>query len=131
MSQEILTTEEKLDYIYSYVRKEQKKNLTKSIFKWILRILFIGYILYSYFYLLPELKKNFLEPILKPLWIKELSIWEIKDFINSFSSMTSAVNLWDSSQNTTNNDTNTTTIWNTWLKIDKAKLDKIKELLNQ
>lgn len=96
MSEEsILTTTDKIDYIFAYIRKEEKRQRNKLIVKWIFRLLIIWYIFYVYFILWP-LAKGFYEKIFNnPLinqtevtqstneksWWWEIQIWSLK--INS------------------------------------------------
>ncbi len=54
-----LSPEDKLNYIYEYVKKEEKKNKHKLIFKWSFRFLIMLYLLYVYFYLWPILKNSY------------------------------------------------------------------------
>lgn len=60
--QSILTTTDKIDYIFAYIRKEEKRQRNKLIVKWIFRLLIIWYILYVYFILWP-LAKGFYEKV--------------------------------------------------------------------
>ncbi len=50
----ILTTEEKIDEIYDYIKKKQKQEKIKFIYRIILFLLFLWYVFYMYFILVPE-----------------------------------------------------------------------------
>lgn len=45
-----LTTQEKIDYIYDSLRKQEKKERIKNIFKWWFRVFIIIYMLYFYLF---------------------------------------------------------------------------------
>lgn len=45
-----LTTQEKIDYIYDSLRKQEKREKIKNIFKWWFRAFIIIYMLYFYFF---------------------------------------------------------------------------------
>lgn len=113
-----LTPEEKLEYIYEYVKSEKKNNIIKLIVKSIFRLFLLLYFLYTYFILWPEVKTNYIEPILKPFWIQSFSVPEFKKFFSNFSSST-----W------TKSNEDWIQIWDTWIKLDQSKIDQIKKLI--
>ncbi|NVP17387.1 hypothetical protein HUU51_01590 [Candidatus Gracilibacteria bacterium] len=45
-----LTTQEKIDYIYDSIKKQEKKEKIKNIFKWGFRVFIIIYMLYFYLF---------------------------------------------------------------------------------
>lgn len=115
---DILTPEEKLDYVYEYVKSQKRNNIIKGIIKTIIRLLFITYLLYSYFILWPQLKTNYIEPILKPFWIQSFSVEDFKTFFSNFANSS-----WSKSSD------NWIQIWNTWIKLDQKQIDQIKNAL--
>jgi hypothetical protein len=52
---EIVTSAEKIDYIYATLKKNQKKALYGSIFKWSYRIIILGYMYYFFMVSLPNI----------------------------------------------------------------------------
>lgn len=108
-----LTPEEKLDYIYNYVKKQNRNNIIKGILRVFFWILLIGYFLYMYLVIWPELKKTYVEPILKPFWIQSFSVEEFKNFF---------INLSDTTKNNSIN-------WS--LNINEEQINTIKKLLNK
>ena len=64
MENKELSTQEKIDYIYDTLKKQEKRELHKNIFRWWFRIFIIIYIIYFYFFwfnLLVEKIKNSLK----------------------------------------------------------------------
>lgn len=53
--QEAITPEEKIDYIYHMLKKNQQKALFWSIFKWLYRITILGYMYYFFMISLPSI----------------------------------------------------------------------------
>lgn len=105
MSEEsIITTTDKIDYIFAYIRKEEKRYRNKMIVKWIIRLLLIWYIIYVYLYL-----------------------WPIaKDFYTMFFSKQETTQGQTQSTSWTLQQPEEIQIWN--LKINKEKADQIRAL---
>ncbi len=55
MENNFLTKEEKIDYIYDTIKKQEKREFHRQIFKWIFRIFIILYLLYFYFFWLDKI----------------------------------------------------------------------------
>ncbi len=103
----MLNQEEKINEIYEYIQNKKKQEKRSLIFKWIFRILFIWYILYSVFVLIP----NYIEK--HNLW------WILKQYQTMFS-----WKKWDS--------TDVTEIFNSVLWAEKGeKKDLFKELIDE
>ncbi len=47
---ENLTTEEKIDYIFKTLHKQEKRELHKIIWKWLFRLFIVAYIVYFYMF---------------------------------------------------------------------------------
>ena len=58
-----LSTEEKIDYIYERMKRQQKLELFSGIVKWGTRLLFLASILYFLFVKLPVLKDEVIESL--------------------------------------------------------------------
>lgn len=116
--QKELNPEEKLEYIYNYVKTQKRNNKIHMIFKSFFYIFLIIYLLYSYFILWPKIKNDFIEPVLKPLWIKNFTVSEIKNFFEKVKNP--KINIW-----TSENDEDI------WINMDKDKFDKIKDILTK
>lgn len=67
MTKEI-TQEEKIDYIYHTLKKNQKKALLESIFKWLFRLAILWYLYYFLTVGLPVLLGSMLPSIPKGSW---------------------------------------------------------------
>ena len=50
MENNFLTKEEKIDYIYETIKKQEKREFHRQIYKWLFRIFIILYLLYFYFF---------------------------------------------------------------------------------
>ncbi len=92
MSEQVeVTTSEKIDYIYDYIKKEEKKDRYKTIIKWFFRLFIIAYIFYVYLYLWPIARDFYTKIFNNPLLNKtetnqnneewEIQVWSFK--INS------------------------------------------------
>lgn len=57
MENNFLTKEEKIDYIYETLKKQEKREFHRQIFKWIFRIFIILYLIYFYFFWLEKILK--------------------------------------------------------------------------
>lgn len=86
-----LTTTEKIDYIFDYIKKEEKTNKIKTIIKWFFRLFILAYILYVYLYLWPIARDFYTQIFNNPLlnktetsqtkeasWSSEIQIWSFK-----------------------------------------------------
>jgi hypothetical protein len=58
MSDKENTLEEKIEYIYSTLQKQESRYKRKTFFKWLFRLLIIGYFIYAFLYILPPLINN-------------------------------------------------------------------------
>ena len=58
MSEKEITLEEKIEYIYSTIQKQESRYKRKTFYKWLFRILIIGYFIYAFLYILPPLLNN-------------------------------------------------------------------------
>jgi len=75
-----ITTEEKIDYIYESIKRQEKREFYKSLFKWVFRLALIGYFVFFYYYMLPWLIEN-IKSSIKPS-IESLNPWVNMDNIN-------------------------------------------------
>jgi hypothetical protein len=64
MENNFLTKEEKIDYIYETIKKQEKREFHRQIYKWIFRIFIILYLLYFYFFWLDKIL-NFIDTQIK------------------------------------------------------------------
>lgn len=76
-----LTTQEKIDYIYDSLRKQEKKERIKNIFKWWFRVFIIIYMLYFYLFWY-EILINKIKQSIKININSENFIDELKNKIN-------------------------------------------------
>jgi len=81
------TTEEKIDYIYEHIKKEEKTIFWRRVFKIWMYLFFILYLAYFYFFWFENLKNKIIESIKPNInseniveWLKDNS-WEIIDKI--------------------------------------------------
>jgi len=58
-----LSAQEKIDYIYNHIKKEEKRLLFKRIYKFLVYLFFIWYILYFYLYWFEKLKNSIIQSI--------------------------------------------------------------------
>lgn len=79
------TTEEKIDYIYNHIRIERKFIYWRIIFKTLMYLFFIAYIVYFYLYWFEKLTNKVIEAVKPNIsseklieWLKENS-WDIID----------------------------------------------------
>jgi len=63
-----VTQEEKIDYIYNTLKKNEKKALYGTVFKWLFRIFILVYIYYFITSWLPNMIKNFAPTLPNFLW---------------------------------------------------------------
>lgn len=71
--------EEKIDYIYERLKKQEDREKRDFFLKWGFRIFIVLYLLYLYKVTLPVMKENFIESI-KPN--VSLDTEKIKDFLD-------------------------------------------------
>lgn len=64
MENNFLTKEEKIDYIYETLKKQEKREVHRQIYKWLFRIFIIWYLLYFYFFWLDKIL-NFIDTQIK------------------------------------------------------------------
>ncbi len=64
MENNFLTKEEKIDYIYETIKKQEKREFHRQIYKWLFRIFIILYLLYFYFFWLDKIL-NFIDTQIK------------------------------------------------------------------
>lgn len=76
-----LTTQEKIDYIYDSLKKQEKKEKIKNIFKWWFRVFIIIYMLYFYLFWY-EILINKIKQSIKININSENFIDELKNKIN-------------------------------------------------
>ena len=81
------TTEEKIDYIYNHIRIERKFIYWRIIFKTLMYLFFIAYIVYFYLYWFEKLTNKVIEAVKPNIsseklieWLKENS-WDILENI--------------------------------------------------
>ena len=77
-----LTTEEKIDYIYKTLKKQESRIFWSNLIKWIIRITIILYLIYAYYYILPwfiENTKNILSPKFS---VESLDFDSVKNLFN-------------------------------------------------
>jgi len=79
------TTEEKIDYIYNHIRIERKFIYWRIIFKTLMYLFFIAYIVYFYLYWFEKLTNKVIEAVKPNIssekiveWLKNNS-WDIID----------------------------------------------------
>jgi len=58
MSEKERNLEEKIEYIYHTLQKQESRYKRKLTFKWLFRIFIIGYLVFAYLYILPPLINN-------------------------------------------------------------------------
>ncbi|MDD3793579.1 MAG: hypothetical protein PHI37_02110 [Candidatus Gracilibacteria bacterium] len=76
-----LTTQEKIDYIFETIKKQEKREKVKNIFKWGFRLFMLLYIIYFYFFGY-ELLLNKMKQSLKINISSENLIQDLKNKIN-------------------------------------------------
>lgn len=76
-----LTTQEKIDYIFETIKKQEKREKVKNIFKWWFRLFMLLYIIYFYFFWY-ELLLNKMKQSLKINISSENLIQDLKNKIN-------------------------------------------------
>lgn len=76
MENNFLTKEEKIDYIFETIKKQEKREVHRQIFKWIFRIFIISYLLYFYFFWLDKIL-NFIDTQIKEKLKIEVDSWEL------------------------------------------------------
>lgn len=80
MENNFLTKEEKIDYIYETIKKQEKREFHRQIYKWIFRIFIILYLLYFYFFWLDKIL-NFIDNQIKEKLKVEFNSWDmLKNF---------------------------------------------------
>lgn len=80
MENNFLTKEEKIDYIYETIKKQEKREFHRQIYKWIFRIFIILYLLYFYFFWLDKIL-NFIDTQIKEKLKIEFNSWDmLKNF---------------------------------------------------
>ena len=77
------TTQEKIDYIYNHIKKEEKILFWRRFSKFLMYLFFIIYLIYFYLYWFEKLKNGIIEAVKPNInsekivdWLKENS-WEI------------------------------------------------------
>ena len=60
---EHITTEEKIDYIYNELKKENKRKLAANILKWVFRIFIFWYMYYIVAFMIPDMMNSMTESI--------------------------------------------------------------------
>lgn len=84
-----ITSEEKIDYIYSRLKKQESHEKIKFISRWLFRIVIVLYIVYLYKVALPAFKEELLTKITPDINLQELNIQDsetlnkVKDYINN------------------------------------------------
>lgn len=81
MENKELTTQEKIDYIYDSLKKQEKREKIKNIFKWWFRVFIIIYMLYFYLFWY-EILINKIKQSIKININSENFIDELKNKIN-------------------------------------------------
>jgi len=77
-----LTTEEKIDYIYKTLKKQESRIFWSNLIKWIIRITIILYLIYAYYYILPWFIEN-IKNILSPKFsVESLDFDSVKNLFN-------------------------------------------------
>jgi len=81
------TTEEKIDYIYNHIKTERKFILLRRIFKFLMYLFFIAYLVYFYMFWFSKLVQKVTEAVKPNIssekiveWLKNNS-WEVYEKI--------------------------------------------------
>ncbi len=69
------TTEQKIDYIYDTLKKQERNQKFRIAGKWIFRVFMIGYLVYFYQVTLPSLKAEVYDKL-----TPDISIWNSEIF---------------------------------------------------
>lgn len=77
-----LTTEEKIDYIYKTLKKQESRLFWSAIFKWWFRLFVIIYILYAYYFILPWLIADIKENLKPKINTESINLDSIKNLFN-------------------------------------------------
>jgi hypothetical protein len=75
------TSEEKLDYIYKTLKKQERRLIWSTIFKWWFRLFLLAYFYYAYVYVLPSMIDT-IKTSLTPDISKTIDLDWIKDKLN-------------------------------------------------
>lgn len=115
------TTDEKIDYIYEVLRKQESRYKRNLITKWLLRAFFIILLVIFYFIVYPKINwREIIEKYIAPKMSKIVTplVWEtMKSMTLSWNTDSNLLNMWDLNTN-----------WN----LDQAKIDAKKaELLKR
>lgn len=73
-----LTQEEKIDYIYRYIKKEERNAMIRRIIKWIFWLVIIGYFYVMIFVLLPNMISSII-PTVDISKIKNSIFWNTQN----------------------------------------------------
>lgn len=77
------TTQEKIDYIYERMKKEEQRSKIKLFSRWMFRLMIIMYFVYLYNYTLPALKQSFYDAMTPNISIENSETFEkIKSLID-------------------------------------------------
>jgi len=69
------TTEEKIDYIYNHIKTEKKFIYGRRIFKVMMYVFFIGYIVYFYMYWFDKLKDSVIQSVKPDVSSEKIVEW--------------------------------------------------------
>jgi len=64
-----ITREEKIDYIFDYIKRTERKDKINFYLKWIFRITMAAYTIYFIYFWLPKLMGSFKDIITPKIWI--------------------------------------------------------------
>lgn len=89
-----VSTEEKIDYIYERLKRQQKLELVSGIIKWGTRLLFLIAILYFLFVKIPVMKDEFIESMTPKVPTFDSSTISDSDLLNSIKDKFSDFDVW-------------------------------------
>jgi len=87
-----LSLDEKIDYVYTYIKKVERREIINLYLKWIFRVTMFLYIIYFIYFWLPKLIDSFKDIIIPKVWVdnflkeSEDMQWlkdKLKDILNS------------------------------------------------
>jgi len=76
------TTEEKINYIYETLKKQESRYKRALILKWWFKILFILYFIYAYYFILPEYIEKFKDIVHPKVSVESINLDSIKSLFN-------------------------------------------------